>query len=701
MNDFVCVSVKCDAFICNIFMFLLLNQHLNLMSQAQVNSEAIISALIQTLERPQFAIKGNDKNKAVTTLLLLLTNSKFIAEFDVDEYNAHSEILGSICDYARHEVQEADEGDVAVPSWKHCDCFLSYNPESKRIINFEHAIIQLNSFQANGINEDECQLKGYNLSWSHQKSFNEAILADMETFGIERNANDGIIGLAVLAVTQHQVHQRQYREGVHPLFGDISEGVYEGNKRYSRTHDEEADNVGSEQLLECPLVLWIISDAVIYIYIDMDNAGGPCIYYVQDDIYALFAEISTDAANLQKATKQITFFPFKSEIDIKNAHIIRSVLPHLPLYSAKKANTKLWTDFLLNAIGNQSICDCEWDEKNGNCVIKFILFNKSWMDTKRQQAFKACAETMKKLFVPNSSCIRDSQILLAKNLRSICFAHSQPGTYKYAYDVIHKSPFLKKQLLIKHKPETVAFLTHLSDLYSLFLSDSFKKYNQMSAAKQEYLKNVCLSNEYGVSNIFGNFVINVEGAASPLIRREFMLLIGCGFGYDLRWYEWEACSQVSDPENLTDDARAALLELMKNCVYGNQLLNAKQGCIPLHFMRQEFIRQCVLTGARFASAIRDYAFDENAKLHDFAFHHLFDKNGNILKQQNKNKNKSNRNTHNNNSQRGHYNACGSQLSQSTDAPSSIQVRFENVNMIRVAVKSLDACLCFCQWIIDR
>eukprot|EP01084_Bolivina_argentea_P266611 452239_1 len=643
------------------------------------NSKAIVDAVNNALKLASFQINGRDVNKKTSTILSLLTrypnfsknfnNSTYVAEISqhapLMQFNNVDNNNNNNSNNSNDNVENIEDIlSVKYPTFLYCDA------ESKQIDSWDHNW-QYNDFQTNpNLLEHEManqygethSIKGFNKQFDHDKykgngyQFNNDLVNVLrQKYNIlTNNNNDEIIGYLNWTIGQGHIHvQDTIDNGIHPLFGNIAQDM----NGHSMVQDVVEDgNDDLETFTQHSSIVWIIGCYVIFIYITEND----CIAY--DDFYEIINKSqNNDIENIYKAFKTFTIFPLNNQYYMNNTHIIKGIWNLLPKYSSFKHNSCLWTLFFQTYFHTENNEPLSITQSNETETVKllceFVLNTSSESKYKWNEnigRYEQCKTIFQNITTREKwkrlNSTNKLQYIIS-NLQSIFKYQINQiiGTYDYVYNLLHTQQLIKNQLTLKHKAETLIFKYDLIDLFNnLINTNEFITEHTISAIKLEKIQNICLNNEYGVSDIFGLLIVYVDEATHPLIKRVIMLLMSSAAGWNAAWhYDW----------NRNDDIGAQNLSLLiQNCIFGPQKINDAHKKIPIYLHYIESVKENGLQTYDFRRKLLTYA---NTPTAEFYYDFLFDEDGFVNGTRNNNdNNNNNRNNRNINS-----NGNASSLSQ--------------------------------------
>ena len=291
-----------------------------------------------------------------------------------------------------------------------------------------------------------------------------------------------------------------------------------------------------------------------------------------------------------------------------------------------KANTKIWTNYILSRFGNKSMII---DYGSLNEIINMILNETSeWNQTPRYSEQRQLAIMIKTASEEDNMYSNETLFMhLINGLLNIFERYTIGDPERIIYNLLHKSFIIRQALKQKYQKQTKKFKVQLGHLFIII-----SKQQQLSQQKLEYLRNICLNHEYQVSEMLGHEIIHYEKARKTMFQTQLCLNIPTAMGWDSKFYNgWDKITtfqpEIDEDRNNLNSFKLVL----QNCTLGTAKINKsiqKTKILQLLDDNTDIIPNTI-SPTQFLHSVSNFA-NNKSEFATFKYHFSFDANGHVL-----------------------------------------------------------------------
>lgn len=474
---------------------------------------AIVKPINVAMNKSPFLFAGEDDIKRTETAICLLTMHKKLAQggtFAVGKYTAASQDR----DLQDSSVSVAiNPADHSISRWLRCD------RNSRRVIGFDHQLLQWGSFQTADAS-DKHNVKAFDLGAlpDNVQDFEAHLVAKIKAFRIQRGiAYDSVVGFAYILYVQNHSHSgNQNVPNSMAFFGaplsafalDFNGNRFVDDLQHSQEQNEDL-TIGD--LNEIEAIIYMIDDRLVWMSWNKRSLSWLVTSKIEKIILMhLEREFSSEALAV---IKSIQVCPLRPEYQMTNPSLCRELGGSLPTNTAFLHNSTRWKQLFMQLPG--PIEQATFAEFK--LIIDDIL-DDDWKDEPRQQIFREWAEHIHPLLTINRFEVWRS---IFANVLFKHFKEFTTMTFDTAtYSELHDNPDIQRALDSRYAEQTTLHHRELQVMLECFDSELFRREFQINGTFGNFILGVCSRNlDVKITEIFDHqFIVCPNAQDSRLMQ---------------------------------------------------------------------------------------------------------------------------------------------------------------------------------------
>ena len=503
-----------------------------------------VSVIRNGMYNPIFSFPGNDPYKRMETVACLLTMNKQLRlgrTFVDGQYSADSaefeenplalRVNQPDENHTGARATDIDQADRSIDRWFRC------HESSKRILGFDHQLLQHSSFQT-ADPSDKCNVKSFDLGHLHcsGRAFEAEMINKLNSLRIQRGiVFDSVVAFLHIIFNQSHCH---FEDSNDPLTKNPARRKFFGGTMASLglrmngnnlNEDLEQDvNWTVDNLSEVVALVYVVADRIALLSWDPSRRSWLVTNDIKDVVMMNFkCNVFSDMFDV---IKSVQVSPLSPEYQITNSLFANGLSTSLPTDTAFQYNSKRLKMILTQVPGPIE----QASRETFDFVINSLL-DSDWKDgDPRQRIIRESAQYIQDHLKPETFAFLRPVFakILFDTFRSSEFTSASVDIA--TYNEVHNSSAIQKALDARHEEQTRAFHRRLRAQYKCIDTEFFKKTFDVDDASLKLYRGVCHGNpDTKISEIFDYYFLVSRNAQDSKLRQATQLDYSPAAGFSL------------------------------------------------------------------------------------------------------------------------------------------------------------------------